>query len=81
MLYNEGRGPLWETHDMGCLAFLLTVLTGTAESEYFGQLDEEAKPTEHRFTTADQTLVRHFSRATDSQSMAPSSEAMLRQCQ
>ncbi|WP_229891724.1 hypothetical protein [Streptomyces mashuensis] len=56
VLYNEGRGPLWEHHDMGCLAFLLAVLTGTAETQYFGHLHEELKPTEHRFSTADQTL-------------------------
>ncbi|MEV6161925.1 SMI1/KNR4 family protein [Streptomyces sp. NPDC052052] len=52
VLYNEGRGPLWEHHGMGCLAFLLAVLTGTAETGYFGYLYETLKPTEHRFTTA-----------------------------
>ncbi|MFE0256155.1 hypothetical protein [Streptomyces sp. NPDC059010] len=41
---------------MGCLAFLLAVLAGTAETEYFGYLYEVLKPTEHRFATADQTL-------------------------
>ncbi|MEU1202707.1 SMI1/KNR4 family protein [Streptomyces sp. NPDC005813] len=56
VLYNEGRGPLWEHHDMGCLAFLLAVLTGTAETEYFGYLYDVLKRTEHRFATADQTL-------------------------
>ncbi|WP_345656508.1 hypothetical protein [Streptomyces siamensis] len=56
VLCNEGRGPLWEHHDMGCLAFLLAVLTGTAETEYLGYLDDVLKPTEHRFATADQTL-------------------------
>ncbi|MEV7401889.1 hypothetical protein AB0N93_16040 [Streptomyces sp. NPDC091267] len=56
VLYNEGRGPLWEHHDTGCLAFLLAVLTGTAETEYFGHLYEVLKPTEHRFATAGQTL-------------------------
>lgn len=56
VLYNEGRGPLWEHHDMGCLPFLLAVLTGTAETEYFGHLYDILKPTEHRFATADQTL-------------------------
>ncbi|MFE1363016.1 hypothetical protein ACFW84_02065 [Streptomyces anulatus] len=49
VLYNEGQGPLWEPHDMGCLAFLLAVLTGTAETECFGYLYEVLKPTEHRF--------------------------------
>ena len=56
VLYNEGQGPLWEPHDMGCLAFLLAVLTGTAETEYFGYLYNVLKPTEHRFATADQIL-------------------------
>ncbi|MFJ5780238.1 hypothetical protein [Streptomyces sp. NPDC093094] len=54
VLYNEGRGPLWEHHDMGCLAFLLAVLTSTAETEYFGHLYEVLKPTAHRFETAGQ---------------------------
>jgi hypothetical protein len=56
VLYNEGRGPLWEHHDMGCLAFLLAVLTGTAETAHFGYLYDVLKPAEHRFATADQTL-------------------------
>lgn len=56
VLYNEGRGPLWERHDTGCLAFLLAVLTGTAKTEYFGYLHEVLKPAEHRFETADETL-------------------------
>ncbi|MFC8276627.1 hypothetical protein ACFUJR_29670 [Streptomyces sp. NPDC057271] len=41
---------------MGCLAFLLVVLTGTVETDYFGYLYEVLKPTEHRFATADQIL-------------------------
>jgi hypothetical protein len=56
VLYNEGRGPLWEHHHMGCLAFLLAVLTGTAETDYFGGLHDVPKPTEHRFETVGQTL-------------------------
>ncbi|WKU42760.1 hypothetical protein Q3V23_00990 [Streptomyces sp. VNUA116] len=56
VLYNEGRGPLWEHHDMGCLAFLSAVLTGAAKTDYFGHLYEVLKPTEHHFATADQTL-------------------------
>ncbi|MEU1479161.1 hypothetical protein [Streptomyces sp. NPDC005760] len=56
VLYNEGRGPLWERHDMGCVAFLLAVLTGTAETAYFGHLYEVLKPTEHGFTAADRIL-------------------------
>ncbi|GAA2334259.1 SMI1/KNR4 family protein [Streptomyces kunmingensis] len=56
VLYNEGRGPLWEHHDMGCSALLLAVLTGTAETEYFGHLRDVRKPTEHRFVAAGQAL-------------------------
>lgn len=56
VLYNEGRGPLWEQHDMGCLAFLSAVLTGTAETAYFGCLHDVLKPRAHRFTTADAIL-------------------------
>lgn len=56
VLYNEGRGPLWEAHDMGCLALLLAVLTGTAETAYFGYLYEVLKPAEHRFATVGQVL-------------------------
>ncbi|MFI8387736.1 hypothetical protein [Streptomyces sp. NPDC085540] len=56
VLYNEGRGPLWEAHDTGCSDFLLAVLTGTAETEYFGHLSEAPKPTEHWFETADQAF-------------------------
>ncbi|MGW8361193.1 hypothetical protein ACWGK1_11570 [Streptomyces wedmorensis] len=56
VLYNEGRGPLWEHHDMGSLPFLLAVLTRTAETEYFGHLYEALDPTEHRFTTAREAL-------------------------
>ncbi|MEU3891900.1 SMI1/KNR4 family protein [Streptomyces sp. NPDC029041] len=56
VLYNEGRGPLWEQHNVGCLAFLLSVLTGTAETEYFGHLHEVLRPREHCFATADQVL-------------------------
>ncbi|BCM64989.1 hypothetical protein ACWDUC_07600 [Streptomyces tricolor] len=56
MLYNEGRGPRREHHDMGCPAFLLTVLTRTAQTAYFGHLYDVPKPTEHHFETADRTL-------------------------
>lgn len=54
VLYNEGRGPLWEDHDMGCVAFLEALLCGTLQSAYFG--DEEAAPVAHRFQTADAVL-------------------------
>ncbi|MFD3776199.1 hypothetical protein [Streptomyces sp. NPDC058612] len=56
VMYNEGRGPLWEHHAMGCLAFLLAVLTQSAKTQYFGHYYEVLKPTEHRFATADRTL-------------------------
>ncbi|MFD4376280.1 SMI1/KNR4 family protein [Streptomyces sp. NPDC058486] len=56
VLYNEGRGPLWEYHGPGCAAFLHAVLTGTAETAYFGYLYEVRKPTVHRFETAASTL-------------------------
>ncbi|NML51483.1 hypothetical protein HHL19_15540 [Streptomyces sp. R302] len=52
VLYNEGRGPLWERHGPGCAAFLHAVLTGTADTAYFGHLYEELKPTAHRFEPA-----------------------------
>ncbi|CUW32894.1 hypothetical protein TUE45_pSRTUE45c_0262 (plasmid) [Streptomyces reticuli] len=41
---------------MGCPAFLLTVLTRTAQTAYFGHLYDVPKPTEHHFETADRTL-------------------------
>ncbi|QTD96002.1 hypothetical protein S1361_01525 [Streptomyces cyanogenus] len=41
---------------MGCLAFLLAVLTRMAKTEYFGELYDVLRPTEHRFATADQAL-------------------------
>lgn len=56
VLYNEGRGPLWEHHDLGCLAFLLAVLTRTAETKYFAYLYDVLKPVQHRFATAGRIL-------------------------
>ncbi|MER6523022.1 hypothetical protein ABT246_40185 [Streptomyces sp. NPDC001553] len=56
VLCNEGRGPLWGQHDMGSLAFLLAVLTGTAETEYFGHLYDVLQQKEHRFESADLAL-------------------------
>ncbi|MGW7051085.1 hypothetical protein [Streptomyces sp. NPDC054887] len=41
---------------MGCLAFLLAVLTGTAETEHFSHLYDAPRQMKHRFTTADQAL-------------------------
>lgn len=52
VLFNEGQGPLWEPHAMGCVAFVLAVLKGTAETEYFGYFYEVLKPAEHHFAPA-----------------------------
>ncbi|GGT02495.1 MULTISPECIES: SMI1/KNR4 family protein [Streptomyces] len=56
VLYNEGRGPLWEPHATGCVPFLLALLSGTAETAYFEYLREDAEPPEHHFTTADEAF-------------------------
>ncbi|MFD4585256.1 hypothetical protein ACFWOY_11485 [Streptomyces sp. NPDC058423] len=56
MLHNEGRGPLSEHHYMGCVAFLVAVLTGTAETDCIGYLHDVLTPTVHRFMTAHQVL-------------------------
>ncbi|MFE6976433.1 hypothetical protein [Streptomyces sp. NPDC057682] len=56
LLFNEGRGPLWEPHAMRCVDFVLAVLTGTAETAYFGRLYEILKPTAHRFETTAQVI-------------------------
>ncbi|MET3985780.1 SMI1/KNR4 family protein [Streptomyces sp. PvR034] len=56
VLYNEGRGPMWEHHATGCAAFVLAVLDATARTRYFGHLHEVSKPTEHRFEPAADTL-------------------------
>ncbi|MFC9732417.1 hypothetical protein ACFWGM_09680 [Streptomyces roseolus] len=56
VLYNEGRGPLWERHGPGCAAFLHAVLTGTADTAYFGHLYEVPKPAAHRFEKAGEAL-------------------------
>ncbi|MHC6630149.1 SMI1/KNR4 family protein [Streptomyces globosus] len=58
VLYDEGRGPLWEPHATGCVPFLLAVLGGTAESAYFDYLREGAEPPGRRFTTADEAFGR-----------------------
>lgn len=49
VFYNEGRGPLWERHGPGCAAFLHAVLTGTADTAYFGYLYEVRGITAHGF--------------------------------
>ncbi|WP_395359587.1 SMI1/KNR4 family protein [Streptomyces sp. YH02] len=41
---NEGRGPLWEAHPASCGAFLLDVVSGTAKSPYFTDIDDMAGP-------------------------------------
>ncbi|MGW1010719.1 hypothetical protein ACWD4X_11790 [Streptomyces termitum] len=56
VLYNEGRGPLWEAHGTGCAAFLHGVLAGTVETAYFGYLYEVRKPVEHRFEPVAEAL-------------------------
>ncbi|MFJ2475049.1 hypothetical protein ACIOWI_18915 [Streptomyces sp. NPDC087659] len=56
MLHNEGRGPLSEHHYMGCVAFLVAVLTGTAETDCIGYLHDVLTPMVHRFMTAHQVL-------------------------
>ncbi|MFR9722454.1 SMI1/KNR4 family protein [Streptomyces sp. MS19] len=38
VLVNEGRGPYWEHHDVGCAGFLASLLAGRRESEILGGL-------------------------------------------
>ncbi|MER5631435.1 SMI1/KNR4 family protein [Streptomyces nitrosporeus] len=52
VMSNEGRGPLWEHHDTRCAPFLLAVLTGRAETEYFPELPAEV----HTFEANDDIL-------------------------
>ena len=33
VMVNEGRGPYWESFDVGCLKFLVGVMTGRIDSE------------------------------------------------
>ncbi|MGW9122737.1 hypothetical protein ACWGRV_40175 [Streptomyces sp. NPDC055663] len=52
VMFNEGRGPLWEQHDSSCAAFLLAILTGEADTEYFPDLPAD----EHEFDSNDDIL-------------------------
>ncbi|MFB8036100.1 SMI1/KNR4 family protein [Streptomyces sp. NPDC056004] len=52
VMFNEGRGPLWEHHDSSCAAFLLAILTGEADTEYFPDLPAD----EHEFDSNDDIL-------------------------
>ncbi|MGW1467206.1 SMI1/KNR4 family protein [Streptomyces sp. NPDC002308] len=52
VLFNEGRGPLWEPHNNSCAAFLVDVLTGEADTEYFPDLPAE----EHEFDSNEDIL-------------------------
>ncbi|WP_206306006.1 SMI1/KNR4 family protein [Streptomyces sp. RFCAC02] len=45
VLVNEGRGPYWEHHDVGCAEFLVSLLTGERRSEVLAS----DLPGEHRF--------------------------------
>ncbi|MGW5122531.1 SMI1/KNR4 family protein [Streptomyces sp. NPDC004069] len=49
---NEGRGPEWEHHSSTCASFLLSVLTGQAETDYFPDLP----PHSHGFDSNDDIL-------------------------
>ncbi|MGW2782531.1 SMI1/KNR4 family protein [Streptomyces populi] len=53
VLLNEGRGPGWESHADSCAAFLLAVLTGEAETEYFPGLPSGS----HQFDSNDDILA------------------------
>ncbi|MFC5173080.1 SMI1/KNR4 family protein [Streptomyces mutomycini] len=52
VMFNEGRGPLWEHHDAQCASFLLAVLTGRAETNYFPALPVD----QHQFDSNDEIL-------------------------
>ncbi|MDX3453341.1 SMI1/KNR4 family protein [Streptomyces sp. ME02-8801-2C] len=53
VMLNEGRGPEWEHHAGQCAAFLLSVLTGEADTEYFPELPAES----HQFDSNDNILT------------------------
>lgn len=52
VMLNEGRGPEWEHHATSCAPFLLSLLTGEAETGYFPELPVE----DHRFESNDSIL-------------------------
>ncbi|WP_405873966.1 SMI1/KNR4 family protein [Streptomyces sp. NBC_00005] len=53
VMLNEGRGPEWEHHPTQCAPFLLSVLTGEAETEYFADLPIDS----HQFDSNDEILA------------------------
>lgn len=52
VMLNEGRGPRWEHHNTPCTPFLLAVLTGHAETDYFPGLPTD----QHQFDSNDDIL-------------------------
>lgn len=52
VMFNEGRGPEWEHHTASAASFLLSALTGEADSEYFPDLPVE----DHQFESNDDIL-------------------------
>ncbi|MFJ9806555.1 SMI1/KNR4 family protein [Streptomyces wuyuanensis] len=52
VMLNEGRGPQWEHHNTPCASFLLAVLTGQAETDYFPDLPTD----QHQFDSNDEIL-------------------------
>ncbi|WP_369391118.1 SMI1/KNR4 family protein [Streptomyces sp. CG1] len=52
VMLNEGRGPEWEHHASQCVPFLLSLLTGEAETEYFAELPLDT----HSFDSNDDIL-------------------------
>jgi len=52
VILNEGRGPEWEHHPSTCAPFLLSVLTGQPESDYFVDLPTDP----HGFDSNDDIL-------------------------
>ncbi|MFG2434628.1 SMI1/KNR4 family protein [Streptomyces sp. NPDC048508] len=53
VMLNEGRGPEWEHHSTQCSPFLLSVLTGEADTEYFPDLPLDT----HQFDSNDEILA------------------------
>jgi hypothetical protein len=54
VMLNEGRGPKWEHHTSQCVSFLLSVLTGEFETEYFPDLSAQ----DHRFDSNEDILAQ-----------------------
>ncbi|MFJ2774935.1 SMI1/KNR4 family protein [Streptomyces sp. NPDC087300] len=52
VMFNEGRGPEWEHHAQPCVLFLLSVLTGEADTKYFPGFP----PNDHQFDSNDHIL-------------------------